>query len=355
MKKFFNFLLLLILNLFIFSCGSNSGKNKSDFSLKIDGKTTIVNNETLTFSIKNDQQKTVDSVAVFIGKDYMSSSRKLDHIQLDLNKAKLGNQSLTAIVYYEGKKDSLKKDLKILNNVAPKIYTYEIINTYPHDVEAYTQGFEFHGDTLYESIGQYGKSKLRKVQLKDGKVLEEIKIDEQYFAEGLTILNDKLYQLTWKEGIGFIYNLNDFKKTGSFAYNQSEEGWGLCNDGQKIYKSDGTEKIWILNPENMTETYYIQPTTNTSVKSKFNELEWIQGKIYANTYQFPSVAIINPKNGAIEGLINFKGLIDEIGNKSSLDTNNDVLNGIAYKPETDQIFVTGKRWDTVFEIRLIEK
>ena len=355
MKNFFNFLLLLILNISIFSCGSNSGKNKSDFSLKIDGKTKMANNESLNFSIKNELQKKVDSVAIFIGKEYISSSTKPDQLQVDLSKVKLGNQSLQAVVYSEGEIDSLKQDITILNSSAPKVYSYEIVKTYPHDVEAYTQGFEFHGDTLYESIGQYGKSKLRKVNLEDGKVMKEIKIDEQYFTEGLTILDDKLYQLTWKEDEGFIYDLNNFEKTGTFAYNQSEEGWGLCNDGRNIYKSDGTEKIWILNPENMTETHYIQPTTNTSVKSKFNELEWIKGKIYANTYQFPSVAIINPENGAIEGLINFKGLRSKIGNADSLDENNDVLNGIAYKPDTDQLFVTGKKWDTVFEIELIEK
>ncbi|MBT8319548.1 MAG: glutaminyl-peptide cyclotransferase, partial [Gramella sp.] len=215
----------------------------------------------------------------------------------------------------------------------------------------YTQGLEFHGDTLYESIGQYGESKLRKINLETGKVLKEIKLDDQYFAEGITILGDRLFQLTWQEGEGFIYNLNTFEKTGTFGYNQSEEGWGLCNNGEKIFKSDGTEKIWILDPETLAERSFIQPTTHKSVSTKFNELEWVNGKIYANTYQKDGVAIINPDNGAIEGLINFSDLRNQVTQHNKLD----VLNGIAYNPETDKLYVTGKNWDKIFEVKIMKK
>lgn len=274
---------------------------------------------------------------------------------MDLQNVLLGNQRLKAIVYSAESTDTLSENIKILNSEAPTVYTYEIVNTFPHDITSYTQGLEFHGDTLYESIGQYGKSKLRKVNLESGEVLKEIKLDDQYFAEGLTILGDKLYLLTWQEDEGFIYDLKTFEKTGTFGYNQSEEGWGLCNNGEKIFKSDGTEKIWILNPETLAEQSYIQPTTHKSVATKFNELEWVKGKIYANTYQFPSVAIINPENGGIEGLISFKGLKEQLGNVESLDSNNDVLNGIAYNSNTDKLYVTGKKWDKIFEVKIVEK
>ncbi len=355
MMNKFNLLSLFILNFLFFSCGSNNGNKKSDFSLKIvENKSEFKLNEKLNASIINEKEKTMDSVSFYLGDQYLQSSKTGD-FEINLQNTLLGNQVLKAIVFSEESTDTLSKNILILNTKSPKVYTYEIVNSFPHDVTSYTQGLEFHGDTLYESIGQYGKSKLRKVQLESGDVLKEIKLDDQYFAEGLTILKDKLYLLTWQEGEGFIYNLNTFEKTGSFGYNQSKEGWGLCNNEEKIFKSDGTEKIWILDPETLAEKSFIQPTTNTSVKSKFNELEWVDGKIYANTYQFPSVAIINPENGAIEGIISFKGLKEELGNTEKLDPANDVLNGIAYNSETGKLYITGKKWDKIFEVKIIEK
>ena len=350
----FNLLLLLTLNFLFFSCGSNNGNKKSDFSLQIaENKSEFNQSETLKASIGNKENKTIDSVAFYLGNTYLNSDGNT--LNYSLENSLLGNQILKAIVYSTESTDTLNRSLKIMSSRAPKVYTYEVLNTYPHSTDSYTQGLEFHNDTLYESTGQYGRSKLKKVDLETGEVLNEISISEEYFAEGITILDNNIYQLTWQEDEGFIYDLNSFEKTGTFAYNQSKEGWGLCNNGEKIFKSDGTEKIWILDPETLAETTYIQPTTNTSIKSKFNELEWVDGMIYANTYQFPSVAIINPGSGAIEGIISFKGLQEKLGNKNKLDPRNDVLNGIAYNPNTNKLYVTGKKWDTLFEVKIIEK
>jgi len=351
MMSKFNLLLLFTLNFLFFSCGSNNSNKKSDFSLKIiENKSEFKLNEDLTASINNSKNKRIDSVAFYFGNKYLKSSTNGD-FNLNLQNVLLGNQPLKAIIYSEESTDTLSKNLKILNTETPKVYTYEITNSFPHDITSYTQGLEFHGDTLYESIGQYGSSKLRKLDLESGEVLQEIKLDDQYFAEGLTILRNKLFLLTWQEGEGFIYNLNNFEKTGTFGYNQSKEGWGLCNNGEKIFKSDGTEKIWILDPQTLTEQSYIQPTHHKSISTKLNELEWVDGKIYANTYQKDGVAIINPANGAIEGLINFSGLRDQVTQHDKLD----VLNGIAYNPETDKLYVTGKNWDKIFEVKIIEK
>lgn len=351
MMNKFNLLLVFILNFLFFSCGSNNGNKKSDFSLKIDqNKSEFKLDESLKASIENSKNKNIDSVAFYFNNRYLMSSKNGD-FTMELQNTLLGNQKFQAIVYSEEKADTLSKNIKILNTEAPTVYTYEIVDSFPHDASSYTQGLEFHGDTLYESIGQYGKSKLRKVDIETGEVLKEIKLDDQYFAEGLTILNDNLYLLTWQEGEGFIYNLNTFEKTGSFGYNESKEGWGLCNNGEKIFKSDGTEKIWILDPETLAEQSYIQPTHHKSISTKLNELEWVNGKIYANTYQKDGVAIINPKNGAIEGLINFSGLRDEVTQHDKLD----VLNGIAYNPNTDKLYVTGKNWDKIFEVKVIQK
>lgn len=347
----FNLLLLLILNFLFFSCGSNNGNKKSDFSLKIaENQSEFKLNESLKASILNEKNRSIDSVSFYLGNQYLNSSKN-GEFSLELQNALLGNQSLKAIVYSEEGTDTLSENIKILNTEAPTLYTYEIINSYPHDITSYTQGLEFHGDTLYESIGQYGKSKLRKVDLESGEVLKEIRLDNQYFAEGLTIMGDKLYQLTWQEGQGFIYDLDTFEKTGTFGYNQSKEGWGLCNNGEKIFKSDGSEKIWILDPETLAEQDYLQPSTNKSTFEKFNELEWVNGKIYANTYQRDGVAIINPENGAIEGLVNFKNLRNKVTQHDKLD----VLNGIAYNPNNNKLYVTGKNWDKIFEVKIVEK
>lgn len=347
----FNLLLAFILCFLLFSCGSKNSNKKSDFSIQfLENKREFRLNETLNATIVNNKNHSIDSVSFYLGNRYLKTPAG-GKLQIILKDVLLGNQNLKAIVYTEEDTDTITKSIKILNDVPPVVYTYEILNTYPHDITSYTQGLEFHEGILYESIGQYGKSKLRKVALESGEVLKEIELDDQYFAEGLTILNGKIYQLTWKEDQGFIYDLENFEKTGTFSYNQSKEGWGLCNNGEKIFKSDGTEKIWILDPETLAEKSYIQPTHHKSISTKLNELEWVDGKIYANTYQKDGVAIINPDNGAIEGLINFSDLREKVSQHDKLD----VLNGIAYNPQTDKLYVTGKNWDRIFEVKIKEK
>ncbi|HNU59882.1 MAG TPA: glutaminyl-peptide cyclotransferase, partial [Aquaticitalea sp.] len=190
--------------------------------------------------------------------------------------------------------------------------------------------------------------KLRKVDYKTGEVLKNIDLTNQYFGEGLTILGDKLYQLTWRENTGFIYDVNTFEKTGSFKYGKSKEGWGLCNDGTSLYKSDGTDKIWTLDTNDFTEKDHIQVYTNNGKIPSLNELEWIDGKIFANIYQRNGVVIINPKSGAVEGVIDFSPLKEKVTQHRELD----VLNGIAYNPNTKTIFVTGKDWDKLFEVEV---
>ncbi len=349
--KNLNLLLLFLLSLALISCGSNSGKKISDFSLSlIDSNAEFQLGETLEVAVKNPKNREIDSVQFYFEDHLLEKSDKTS-ASLQLKDQKLGNQNIQALVYSEGKTDSIQISLKVFNNNPPEIYTYKIINTYPHDQNAYTQGLEFYKDTLYESTGQYGNSSLRKTNFETGEILKKVDLADRYFGEGISILNDKIYQLTWNEGEGLIYDIADLNQITSFKYNQSKEGWGLTNDGEKFYKSDGTEKIWILNGTTLAEESFIQPTTHRSISTQLNELEWIEGKIYANTYQKDGVAIINPKNGAIEGLINFKGLRDKVTQHPDLD----VLNGIAYNPNSKKIYVTGKNWDKLFEVEIIKK
>lgn len=341
----FKALTIIFLGLFIISCGSNSGQKKNDFTIKTNAeKGNISISKTLDLSLENKKNHTIDSVT------YTLNGVKIAEKQT-LNNHKLGKHIIEATVYFDNEKQTVNTSITILNNQTPKIYKFNIINEYPHDITSYTQGIEFFNDTIYESTGQYKESKLRKLDYKTGEVIKNINLANEYFGEGLTILNNKIYQLTWQRGTGFVYDVNTFDKLSSFSYGNSKEGWGLCNNANTIYKSDGTERIWLLNPETLAEQNYIQVFTNKGKIGRINELEWINGQIYANIYQKNGVAIINPKNGAVVGVIDFSSLKEKVTQHEKLD----VLNGIAYNPKTKTIFVTGKRWDKLFEVEIVEK
>ena len=263
----------------------------------------------------------------------------------------LGVKTLKAVINYNGENGEITKDIRVLAKNPPEVYTYEIINEFPHDINAFTQGLEFYKDTLYESTGKKGLSSLRKIDFKTGKILKQINLEDTYFGEGITILKDKIYMLTWQSNIGFIYDTKTFEKLDSFKYGKSKEGWGLANDGEKLFKSDGSEKIWFLNPETLQEVGHIETVTNKSVFNKTNELEYANGKIYANVWQKESMMIIDAKSGAIIGVINFGGLKDKVKKHDNLD----VFNGIAYHKERGTFFVTGKNWDTLFEVTILKK
>lgn len=334
------------------ACGGDNTEPKDLFAIKLeDNKNQFQQNESVGISLVNKKNKVVESISYSIDGEELPMVK--NQIQLDL--PTLGNKTLKATVSYEDTSAEITKKIKVLANKAPEIYTYEIINEYPHDNRAYTQGLEFHQDTLYESTGKKGRSSLRKVDYKTGKVLKQIDLDKTFFGEGMTILNGKIYQLTWQSGIGFIYDLKDFKKIDSFTYGQSKEGWGLANDGEKLYKSDGTENIWFLNPETLVEEGHTQTVTNTSIFNNTNELEYVDGKLYANVYQKSGVMIIDARSGAIEGVVNFGGLSKKVTKGDGwVDTDN-VLNGIAYHPTRKTFFVTGKDWDKLFEVRIMKK
>lgn len=338
----FKLFIITALILTLWTCGDNSNGKKSSFSITTDAKNnTIALGETIKLSINNPKKKTINAIS------YTIDSKTID-ANFNSQDLPLGEHTITATVTYDDTSEEASTKITILNNAPPKIYGYKIVNDYPHDITSYTQGLEFHNGVLYESTGQYGESKLRKVDYKTGEILKNVNLGSQYFAEGLTILNNKIYQLTWKENMGFIYNIDTFEKTGSFNYGESKEGWGLCNDGTLIYKTDGTNKIWKLNPSTLAEEGYIQIYTNTGKIDKLNELEYIEGKIYANIYQRNGVLIIDPKNGAVEGVIDFSPLQKLVKQHPDLD----VLNGIAYNPDTQTIFVTGKDWDKLFEVEV---
>ena len=337
MKHSIVFLVLLL----VFNCNSDKS---GGFKIQIDSSSSsIYLGDEISLKITSSNNKAIDSI------NYFLNNNKVDN-PIKLNSNKVGENFAKVDIYSNGKKISLNKKFDIYSNIKPELMTYEIIDEFSHDQKAYTQGLEIYENFLFESTGLNGKSSLRKINFNTGEIINMINLEYEYFGEGLTVLNDKIYQLTWKNKIGFIYDL-ELNNIGTFNYENSKEGWGLCNDGNYIYKSDGTSKIWRLDPNTLEEIDFIDIMTDKSRIKNINELEYIDGKIYANTYQQNRdvVIVINPSNGIVENVIDFSGLRDKVLQTPDLD----VMNGIAYN--NGKLFVTGKNWDKVFEVKVYSK
>ena len=228
-------------------------------------------------------------------------------------------------------------------------YGYRVVHVYPHDRNAFTQGLEFRAGFLYEGTGLNGKSTVRKVQLETGKVLQELNIDSQYFGEGITVFNQQIVELTWRSGTGFVYDQNSFRLLRTFYY--PGEGWGLANDGSAIYMSDGTPQIRVWDPVTLHEKRRFTVHDGSKPITSLNELESVRGEIYANVWQTDRIARISPSDGRVLGWIDLAGILSP----SDRNGDTDVLNGIAYDALGDRLFVTGKNWPKLFEIKLVPK
>ncbi|NWF77940.1 MAG: glutaminyl-peptide cyclotransferase [Chloroflexi bacterium] len=232
------------------------------------------------------------------------------------------------------------------SNVIP-VYTYNITNIYPHDRNAFTQGLIFDDGFLYEGTGLSGQSSLRRVELETGEILQIYELPEQFFGEGITIYEDKIIQLTWQSHVGFVYDKDSFEILQEFNY--STEGWGITHDGERLIMSDGTSTLHFLDPHTFEKIGEIEVFDNRGPVTRLNELEYVQGEIYANVWQTDRIAIIAPETGRVIGWIDLAGLLTEEDRSQPVD----VLNGIAYDAENDRLFVTGKLWPKLFEIEIV--
>lgn len=226
-------------------------------------------------------------------------------------------------------------------------YRYKIVKSYPHDTRSFTQGLSYRDGFLYEGTGLYGKSVLTKRELKSGRIVKKSRLPRKYFGEGITIFDDKIIQLTWKSRKGFSYDRETFRLLGEFRY--KTEGWGLTHDGARLILSDGTDTLHFLDPNTYAETGQIKVRYNGRPLRQLNELEFIDGRIYANVLPTDFIAIIAPQTGRVTGLIDLRGLYKPPP-RSSSET---ILNGIAYIPESKHLLVTGKRWPKIYEIELV--
>lgn len=229
-----------------------------------------------------------------------------------------------------------------------KEYKVEVVAEYPHDVEAYTQGLFFHDGQMYESTGLHGKSTLRKVDFTTGEAVQKIGFNEKYFIEGSVVMGDNLYVLTWETRMAFIYDAETLEFKTSWKY--PREGWGITTDGKKLIASDGSATLYFMDENFKVERKVMVKHEERPVRW-LNELEYIDGKIWANVYTSDEIVIINPKDGKVTGVVDCRGLLP----RNLYTANTDVLNGIAYNPEDGKIYLTGKNWPKLYEVRLVEK
>ncbi len=223
----------------------------------------------------------------------------------------------------------------------------EVVKVYNHQVDAYTQGLQFDNGLMWEGTGEYGRSRLQYTDITTGRSTVVATLPDNHFGEGITLLGDKIYQLTWQNGIMHIYDRKSLKKIDERKY--KGEGWGLTTDGQWLYMSDGTPDIRVLDPQSLELKRRIAVTCNGESLPYLNELEWIEGKIWANVYTLDQIVIIDPQSGVVESIVDLTGLLPD----SQKTATTDVLNGIAYDKQTKRIFVTGKNWSKMFEIKLL--
>lgn len=253
------------------------------------------------------------------------------------------------IKFKNGKMENIPSRFFVLSDVTPVEYTYTIVNKFPHDENAYTQGLEISNGKLYEGTGQFGQSQLRQVDLSTGVVKNSVKLDDNYFGEGITVMGNKIYQLTWKNKTGFVYDKTTFNKLEEFTY--ITEGWGLANDGKHLILSDGTSLLYFLDPVSFKIVKTLDVWDNKSMQVLLNELEYIDGKIWANVYQSDIILQIDPVSGKVLGKADLTGIMKPEDTNAGAE----VLNGIAYDTNGKRIFVTGKNWGKLYEITVKEK
>lgn len=290
----------------------------------------------------------VDSVVAFMNDKRLLDLSINEKNMVDVEQLPVGKQQVLITAYKsDGKVENKVANLNILSDIVPEIYGFDIVNEYPHNTGSYTQGLVFHKGDLYESTGQRGESKLLKIDLETGDFLQAEELDASLFGEGLTLFNDELFQITWTSGTGFVYDRETFKLKKTFSY--SGQGWGLTHDGTHLLMSNGSNEITFLDPQNLRPIRSIKVMDNRGAVDQLNELEYINGEIWANYYAMDvfKVVRIDPKNGKVLGYVNFTGILDPSDRFPGID----VFNGMAYDPDTDRLFVTGKYWPKLYEVR----
>lgn len=305
---------------------------------------------TLTFSSK--ERFPVDSAELTLNGKKLAGVQGTAPFKFQLPDTWTGNVTLKITAYHPDNKRSVATlPILIKPDKAPQKYSYGIVKVYPHDIKAYTQGLVYHDGFIYEGTGQYGESGIRKYDMSSGKILSALNIDGKLFGEGITIWQDKIYQLTWTSGKGFIYDLKTFTPESTFRYNT--QGWGLTTMGDKLIMSDGSNKLYHVDPASFGILKTVEVYDNNGPVINLNELEYINGKIWANVWLSDRIVIIDPERGEVTAELDMSKLLP-VPDRNKLDDSDDVLNGIAWNPGNGHIYLTGKRWPKMFEVNIKE-
>ncbi len=339
------------------SNNTNSGRQESTSkisyiaSLKSPGKDEVfVCGDTIQIILSIRKKNIViDSIRYYANNEYFTTETSdFGTGYWNSKNARVGQNNVKTVIYYN---DSLKESHAVtfilLSDIIPATYGYKVINKFPHDINAYTQGLVYDNGYLYEGTGKTGQSSLRKVNINTGIPVKKIDLDQHIFGEGIVIINDNIYQITYKTQVGFIYDKNTLELIRKFDY-QIKEGWGLTTDGKKIFMSDGSANLYIIDSEYFTQTGQIEVFNDKGIVSNLNELEYINGKIFANVYGETIIVIIDPNTGKITGELNLEELMPP-GSRFDLDK---VLNGIAYNYDNNHLYITGKYWPVLYEIEI---
>lgn len=351
------YIYLIVIFVLFFSC-KNTVKEHIPEATEKDIITVILNNnltpihsnDTISLGIISDDTSVViDSIIVVVKNKKINAMKHSDNSYgIPAADIPLGTATGTVFTFYS---DSLNEaddiTVELLSDIIPQEIKYKIVNVFPHDETAFTQGLWYENGVFYESTGLYGKSSLRKVDVKSGKVLKNIMIGDSYFGEGLAVYDNKIVQITWKSGTGFVYDKESMEIQKTFRY-RYDEGWGLTFDGKCLIMSDGSANLYFLEPESFTEVKRITVCDNKGRVERINEMEYIDGKIYANIWMTDDIIVINPENGKVTGVLNLK----KISAENVREPGNDVANGIAYNAGTGNLYVTGKNWKRLYELKI---
>jgi glutaminyl-peptide cyclotransferase len=361
-----NLVIIVLVLISTVSCNNNSSVNKKQATDQGDQKDSSVIKEFTLVSPQKyaqfkigeqmnvqlqviDSLKKIDSVRVYLGNTLYKTQPGVLSFPVTIGNESLGKQNFSVTAFFSNKTQQTENlEVMVLSDIVPISIPFKVLNVYPHSSDNYTEGLLFDGNILYEGTGEEGKSKVLKTELKTGKVLQDLSIDPAVFGEGIAVINDKLYELTYRSKIGYVYDKKTLRLIRKFKYTFDTEGWGMTTDGKDLIMSNGTDRIFVLDTSYMNMIREIKVCDNTNSVDSLNELEYVHGIIYANIWITNKIAKIDFKTGKVLGYIDLTSIIPQ-EEKGKTDN---VLNGIAYQPSTGSLFITGKRWKKLFEIKL---
>lgn len=363
--------LFVIIVSWTLSCSSRrSNTQKSDNNIPELKRTEVaVNLIKMTAPAENEEHRLNDQVKVSLSELTGNGQKRVDSVKIFFDgrvtavltsapweclvgssfTGTTGRKSVKAVAYSNNKTQSVTRFVIIYSDIVPERYSYRVVNSYPHDSEAFTQGLFYDKGLLYEGTGQESGSSLREVELETGRVLRQLNLEPSLFGEGITLYSDRIYQVTWTSKVGFVYNKSDFRVLNRIYY--QTQGWGLTTMDDRIVMSDGSNVLYFHEPEMFDAVSRIEVYDNEKKVDQLNELEYINGEIWANIWMTDLIARIDPVTGRVNSYVDLSRLFPEAKRR---EVNADVLNGIAYDAEGQRIFVTGKRWPGLYEIRINE-